>query len=144
MSGRGTVGRSTLIMFMEALQYLRALNFSDCSALLYHQTRYEDSVPSSRLMLFIHESVHDHHTSHITRLTTSRRTIEKRSHLIGGQGEDCYPRLVCMPRLVPNSPFRRSATRLPSEYRGLSWHPKPAGMLRRKGFHSAARNGMSC
>ena len=79
------------------------------------------------------------------------RTTEKHSHLTGTQGEDRNPRPVHMPRLVPNSPFRRSATRLRPRYRGLSWHPKPAGTRRKKrgcvlgrGVDLAARGGMSC
>ena len=81
----------------------------------------------------------------------SLRTTEKCSHLTEAQGEDRNPRLEHMPRLVPNSPFRRSATRLPSKYRGLSWHSKPAGTPRKKkgcvlrrGVDPASRGGMSC
>jgi hypothetical protein len=62
----------------------------------------------------------------------SLRTTEKRSHLTKAQGEDCNLRPVHMPLLVPNSPFRKSATRLRSKYRCLSWHPKPAGTPRKE------------
>ena len=59
-------------------------------------------------------------TSHCERHIHSLRTTEKCSHLTEAQDEDRNPRLEHMPRLVPNSPFRRFATHLPSKYRGLS------------------------